>query len=100
MSVESVNDRLERALHGLEKAIDNKVISLEAENTRLRAEIIKLKQEVKMLSAQRSLVNDNVEQLQLDEAPKKPRAKKPMLQMDDAPPAVQLSLSELKKMVS
>lgn len=102
MNLDATNEKLERALSRLEKALDTKVATIEAENTRLRAEIIKLKQELKIMTAQQSLSPEN-NVTSLEEAAKKAtRAtpKKQPAQEEDGQSGVQLSLNQLKKMVS
>jgi hypothetical protein len=83
-------NRLKKAISKLESVIEKKVGELERENSLLRTEVIKLKQESK---------KHEVEQSQT--AKKKPAklAEAPQLVNEDTTNQIDLSLSELKKLV-
>lgn len=88
--MDAINKKLQASLDRLENAIKKRITSLELENTELRAEIIKLKQEIKgTKKADAPLVAAPEQErvLSADETKAKLKSE------------IQMSLGQLKKMV-
>ena len=115
MSIEVAKTKLQNSLERLEEVIDQKVTYLEHENTTLRAEIIKIKQELKRLMEERikharefearaelvTAANKVASVSTQSEKTSKSSANdsKPDLLSDSASSEIDLSLNKLKKLV-
>jgi regulator of replication initiation timing len=87
--MDTINKKLQSSLDRLENAIKKRITSLELENTELRAEIIKLKQELKHTKKV--------------DFPTAPQEQERVLSADETKARlkseIQMSLGQLKKMV-
>lgn len=88
--MDAINKKLQASLDRLENAIKKRITSLELENTELRAEIIKLKQElkgIKKVDTPLTAITEQERGLSADETKAKLKSE------------IQMSLGQLKKMV-
>lgn len=87
--MDPINKKLQASLDRLENAIKKRITSLELENTELRAEIIKLKQELKTTKKSDTPLTANEQERTLSADETKAKLKS----------EIQMSLGQLKKMV-
>lgn len=94
-SREIVNNKLQSALDRLENAIKHKITKLESENTELRADIIKLRQELKFAHYKEESKSIVATHTPIPSAPQDLQADTNARLKSE----IQMSLGQLKKMV-